>query len=153
MMDESGAAMSRHAALGREWRTLQDNHEQYEKLALAVKLLAVALCFVTFAVPVDVLLSCAVLMVLWVQEALLRTSQGRLGERLLRIESLLQQPEGMSGANGAGAYALYSSWHASRPGTATLLAEYLRHAQRPTVAFPYIALLLLLVGAWWVLPG
>ncbi len=144
---------SRHAGLGKEWRTLQDNHEQYERMALAVKLLGVTLCFVTFAVPVDVLLSCAVLMVLWLQEAILRTSQARLGERLLRIEALLQQSDAVSGAGATGAYGLHLNWQATRPGTLGLLAEYLSHAQRPTVAFPYVALLLLLIGAWWVLPA
>lgn len=152
-MDAAGLPISRHAAFGREWHTLQNNYEHYEKMALAVKLLAVALCFVTFAVPVDVLLSCAVLIVLWVQEALLRTSQARLGTRLLRVEASLRQPDSPPGAHGTGAYALHLDWQASRPGTVSLLTEYLSHAQRPTVAFPYVVLLLLLIGAWWVLPG
>lgn len=151
-MGLADAPASRHGALGKEWQTLQNNHEQYEKMALAVKLLGITLCFITFAVPVDVLLSCAVLMVLWLQEAILRTGQARLGDRLLRIESLLQQADDAPGSI-SGPYALHLNWQATRPGTFGLLAEYLRHAQRPTVAFPYVALLLLLVGAWWVLPA
>ena len=152
-MSLTDAPASRHVALGKEWQTLQDNHEQYEKMSLAVKLLGVALCFITFAVPVDVLLSCAVLMVLWLQEAILRTGQARLGDRLLRIETLLRQADDAPGAGISGAYALHLNWQATRPGTVGLTVEYLSHAQRPTVAFPYVALLLLLVGAWWVLPG
>lgn len=152
-MSLADAHASRHVELGKEWQTLQDHHEQYEKMALAVKLLGITLCFITFAVPVDVLLSCAVLMVLWLQEAILRTGQARLGDRLLRIETLLQQADDTPGASIGGAYALHLNWQATRPGTVGLLAEYLSHAQRPTVAFPYVALLLLLVGAWWVLPA
>ena len=152
-MDAAGPGMGRQALLAEEWRTLQNQYEQYEKMGLAVKLLAVALCFITFAVPVDVLLSCAVLMVLWVQEAMLRTSQARLGEYLLGIEARLQQPDGSTGAAMTGAYTLHSNWLATRRGTLGLLAEYVRHVQRPTIAFPYVALLLLLIGAWWVLPA
>ncbi len=153
MIDRPESQMSCDAALGKEWQTLQNNYEQYEKMALAVKLLGVALCFVTFAVPVDVLLSCAVLMVLWIQEAILRTSQARLGERLMRIETLMQQPKGAAGGSKDSPYALHSGWQATRPKTLGLLGEYLSHMQRPTIAFPYVALLLLLVGAWWALPG
>ena len=143
--------MDNREHLGKEWQILQNNHEQYEKMALVIKLLATALCFVTFAVPVDVLLSCAVLMVLWVQEAMVRTSQARLGSRLVQIEKMLQ-PGSSTGSGSLAAYGLHSHWLATRPGHLGLLAEYLSNGQRPTVAFPYVALLLLLVGDWWILP-
>ncbi|MBC7415594.1 MAG: hypothetical protein H7327_11755 [Herminiimonas sp.] len=148
--------MDRHEHLGKEWQTLQGNYEQYEKMALAIKVLATTLCFITFALPIDVLLSCAVLMVLWIQEATVRTSQARLGVRLLQVEALLQQsarPSGSATGTGDAAYGLHTHWVATRPGTLGLLSEYLANAQRPTVAFPYIVLLLLLVGEWWILPG
>lgn len=147
-MDGAADQLGGRDQLGQEWQTLQDNHEQYETMALAVKLVAVVLCFLSFAVPVQVLLSCAVMVVLWIQEALLRTSQARLAARLLRIEATLQQA-----SRAPVGFALYSSWQVTRSGTVDLLFEYATNAQRPTVAFPYVALLLLLVGAWWMEPG
>jgi len=79
------------------------------------------------------------LLVFWLMEGIFRTSQSRLGSRLLRLEAHLRQ-DPPSGA----AYQLHSEWQAGRPGMLGLLGEYLGNAARPTVAFPYP---LLLIGA------
>jgi hypothetical protein len=60
-------------------------------------------------------------------------------ERLQRVESLLGQiwPQ------------LHTDWAASRPGSIGLIASYILSACRPTVAFPYLPIvLMLLVGRW-----
>jgi hypothetical protein len=131
---------ARPAALQQEWLLLQGQHESYELWALIIKLAAVAL--LAFA-PASTASLAVLLLSLWVMEAVLKTFQSRLGERLLRIETLLRRPAD----GGAGAMQLHSEWQAARPGTTALLAAYLRAGCRPTVAFPYpvlIALLLLL---------
>ncbi|MDP2788270.1 MAG: hypothetical protein Q8O79_09390 [Pseudomonadota bacterium] len=127
-----------NAALGQEWIALQNNHEQYEKGALLIKLLAVVLCAVGFALALHEVLIGALLLVLWLQEGIYRTSQARLGVRILRIEQGLK-----TGENAA--FQLHSEWLASRPGLFGLLAEYAASALRPTVAFPYAVLLLMIV--------
>ncbi|MCV2368044.1 hypothetical protein [Roseateles oligotrophus] len=120
-----------------EWLALQANHEQYERAALGVKLLAVALCALAFGLRWLWVL----MLILWVQEAIFKTFQARLGARLLRVEALLR--EGQAGPDQA--LQLHSEWLVSRPRGAALLGEYALSALRPTVAFPY-PLLALLVG-------
>ena len=122
-------------ALNHEWLTLQGQHERYEALALAVKLVA----FVAVVVVSDNTLALALLALLWLQEAVLKTFQGRLGERLLVIESALK-----SGGEAA-PMQLHSDWIASRPRGPGLVAAYLKSALRPTVALPYPLLMLLVV--------
>lgn len=123
--------------LHHEWLALQGQHERYEALALAVKLAAFAVCFVVS----DVAFALALLALLWLQEAVLKTFQGRLGDRLLAVEA------GLKSGDGVAAMQLHSDWLASRPRGTGLLAQYLKSAMRPTVALPYPLLMLL---AWVV---
>lgn len=115
------------AALQQEWLALQAQHERYESLALTVKLVAFA---ATVLVP-DNTLAMLLLALLWLQEAVLKTFQARLGDRLLAVEAGLRTGEG------AQAMQLHSDWLASRPRGLGLLAQYLQSALRPTVALPY----------------
>lgn len=127
--------------LGHEWATLQDSHEQYEKNSLLIKLVATLFCAIGLAEGLPAALLVPTLLIFWLMEGIFRTSQSRLGERLLQVEALLRQnppPE-------ASAYQFHSEWQASRPGSLGLILEYLSNAARPTVAFPYP---LLLIGAF-----
>ena len=124
-------------ALQQEWLALQAQHERYEALALAVKLVA----FVAVVVVPDNTLAIALLALLWLQEAVLKTFQGRLGERLLRVEAALKAGTDMP------AMQLHSDWLAARPHGAGLATQYLKSALRPTVALPYPLLMLLIVLA------
>jgi hypothetical protein len=123
-------------ALQQEWLLLQGQHESYELWALIVKLAAVALlaCSAASGAALEVLL-----LSLWVMEAVLKTFQSRLGERLLRIETLLRRTDD----GGAAPMQLHSEWQAGHPGTVGLLGAYARAACRPTVAFPYPLLIAL----------
>ncbi|KQV50310.1 hypothetical protein ASC95_13060 [Pelomonas sp. Root1217] len=122
-------------ALHQEWLALQSQHERYEALALSVKLVAFA---ATVLVP-DNTLALALLALLWLQEGVLKTFQGRLGDRLLAVEAGLKSGEGVV------AMQLHSDWLASRPRGAGLMSQYLKSALRPTVALPYPLLMLLVV--------
>ncbi|WP_457442513.1 hypothetical protein [Roseateles sp. P5_E4] len=122
-------------ALHQEWLALQAQHERYEALALGVKLVAFA---ATVLVP-DNTLALALLALLWLQEGVLKTFQGRLGDRLLVVEA------GLKSGEGAVAMQLHSDWLASRPRGAGLITQYLKSALRPTVALPYPLLMLLIV--------
>lgn len=122
-------------ALHQEWLALQAQHERYEALALGVKLVAFA---ATVLVP-DNGLALALLALLWLQEAVLKTFQGRLGDRLLVVEA------GLKAGDGATAMQLHSDWLATRPRGAGMVTQYLKNALRPTVALPYPLLMLLVV--------
>ena len=133
------------SALGHEWATLQDNHEQYENTSLLIKLGGIALFVACLALSLDVVISLLLMLVMWIQEAVFRTSQSRLGRRILRIEQLLGQDQAATTA----AYQLHSEWLAARPGLAGLVAEYGRNMLRPTVAFPYAVLIGIMV-VWFL---
>ncbi|HSD36155.1 MAG TPA: hypothetical protein VLC92_01530 [Rhodocyclaceae bacterium] len=128
-------------ALTQEWVTLQNNHEQYERSALLIKIVAILTFTAGTVWPHETSLNGTthfvilsfVQCVLWLQEAILRTSQARLGERLLRIEACQRDDAGH-------ALQLHSEWLASRRGTLGLCGEYMRHALRPTIAFPHALL-------------
>lgn len=133
----------RLTALSHEWATLQNNHEQHERNSLLVKLASVALLAASPALGLNAPVAVAILLMLWLQEAMLRTFQARLAERILRVERLLRDHPDQPGA----ACQLHTEWLASRPGAAGLLGQYGRNMLRPTVAFPYAALVLL--GLAW----
>ena len=130
--------MNSLSPLGHEWTTLQNNHEQYEKNSLSIKLTATLFGALGVILGLSATLTGLTLLVFWLIEAIFRTSQSRLGSRLLQLEALLRQSPPPQTA----AYQLHSAWQASRPGTIGLMREYLANAARPTVAFPYALLLI-----------
>lgn len=130
------------SALSHEWAILQHNHEQHERNSLLIKLAGVALLAASPSLALSMPAGVALLLVLWLQEAIFRTFQARLGERILRIEQLLREGATQSAAP----CQLHSEWLASRPGLAALLAEYAKNMLRPTVAFPYAVLVLICLG-------
>ena len=131
--------MDNTALLAAEWQTLQTQHEQYERGALAIKLSCLAVAVLALAVKLPWLLVCGVIALFWVQEGIFKTFQGRLGERLLRVEALMAAAGSATGST----MQLHSEWLAKRPGGLALIGEYLASTVRPTVAFPYVPMLLL----------
>jgi hypothetical protein len=132
--------------LAQEWNTLQNNIEQYEKGGLLIKLTAVVLCVVGLALGhhINHVIATSLLIgVLWIQEGIFRTSQSRLVERILHIEQLIKQDT----PNGNVEYQLYSQWLARRANTMGLIKEYAPSMSRPTVAFPYAILILIILAS------
>lgn len=130
------------AAAQREWLLLQAQHEAYEWAALALKALAV----VVFVWAPSGALAAAALPLLWLQEAIVKTWQARLAAHLLQLERQIAAAEDSSSSAAAGpAMQLHSRWQAGRPGGVALLRGYGLSALRPTVAFPHLPLLILLL--------
>jgi hypothetical protein len=134
-----------HALLAQEWTTLQNNHEQIERGALWIKLFTTALVLLGLALAVSPALVLFLVLVLWLQEGIVRTSQARLAQRIVQVETLVRQGD----VPLAQVFQLHSQWLATRPGAAGLVGEYLSHSMRPTVIYPY-ALLLLGILFWSV---
>lgn len=128
--------------LAREWTTLQNNHESHERSALLIKLVAVVLSAVAWVLGLDAVVLCALVLVLWCQEAVLKTWQTRLAARLTGIELAFRR----GSQSTAEPFQLHSRWLAQRPGLAGLLVDYARSAVRPTVAFPYAVLVILAIS-------
>lgn len=129
--------MESKTLLGLEWQTLQNNHEQHERNALFIKLSSLALGLAGLAAGVAVGWIALIIVLLWVLEGIFKTYQTRLADRLLQVETLLAQE-----SPSMPAMQLSAGWMARRPGGAGLIVEYALSACRPTVAFPYLPLLL-----------
>ncbi len=130
-------------AAAQEWAVLQPLYERYEWSALVIKLLAVTLFSVGLAIDMPMPWLVLLCLVWWLQEAIFKTYQARLGTRLLRIEQWIA---GDAAAATLQFFQLHRDWSAQRAGSLGVLSEYLRSASRPTVAFPYGLLLLLAVA-------
>ncbi len=129
--------LNTHHAAAQEWSVLQKLHERYEFGALTIKLTAVLLIFAGLVVELHGTWLVLLVALLWLQEGIFKTYQARLGTRLLALEQGLATGEPMR------VFALHSDWLAQRKGFVGQVAEYLRSTVRPTVAFPYLVLLVL----------
>jgi hypothetical protein len=133
--------------LGQEWQTLQTQYEQYERGALQIKLVAVLMCVWLLGgglmSKLNLMLTAVFVLLLWLQEGIFRTSQARLGERILQLETGLRTSAEDAARHTP--FQLHSDWQQRRGGVLALLMEYAKNAARPTVAFPYLALLLVSV--------
>ena len=125
------------SAAAQEWSVLQKLHERYEFGALTIKLTAVVLFFAGIVIELHAAWLVLLLAVLWLQEGIFKTYQGRMGTRLLALEL------GMAAGETMPVFAFHSDWLAQRKGLTGQLREYLGSTVRPTVAFPYLVLLLL----------
>jgi hypothetical protein len=128
--------------LSQEWQTLQANHEQHERNALLIKLVCVALCLAGLAAHVSAGWLALVVALLWAQEGIIKTYQSRLSDRLLIVEAMLLAPAAPTHTPAHAAMQLHTEWMVNRPGTLALVAGYAVSACRPTVAFPYVPLLI-----------
>lgn len=139
--------ISARSGLEQEWRVLQTNIEVLERNCLWIKLSAFTLFVVTAMFSFTVWMMLGLLATLCLQEAIVRTSQARLTKRILRIESCLQSAEACGTA-----FQLHTEWLNDRPGVSGLFAEYLTQALRPTVAFPYVVLMVFSFALTWGQP-
>lgn len=131
--------MEQVAFLAQEWCVLQNNCEAHEKNALSIKLAGLVFGLGGFATGAPVYLILIAVLLCWGQEAIVRTWQGRLEDRLLIVEACLARAD----ETGNFAMQLHTNWRSQRSSGTHLVLGYMRHAVRPTVAFPYLPLLLL----------
>jgi len=133
-------------ALQTEWQTLQQGVERSEAMSLGIKLFAVVVLLSGLAFKLSVLTIALLLLVLWFQEAIWTTFQARSEAHLLSIEQSCNEDVHQS------AFTFHSHWRQSRPGGLKLVADYCSSAIRPTIAYPYVVLILIDVVTQ-ILPG
>ena len=123
-----------------EWCFLQEQFESYEKHSLYIKLVSIlVLCFFLALGAANVYLV-VILGVLWLQDAIWKTFQSRLEPRLLTLEQKIRE--------NAQEYAFQFNTeyqNASKSGL-SLIFEYLSQAIRPTIAFPHVVLIGILLA-------
>jgi len=122
-----------------EWCLLQNQYDSYEKHSLYIKLLSVIVLLAAEIADVISILIILVLVVLWFQDAIWKTFQSRIEPRLLQIEKYILEESEES------VFQFNSEYHRSRLSGMSLINEYVRQSIRPTVAFPHIVLILILL--------
>jgi hypothetical protein len=122
-----------------EWCLLQNQFDSYEKHSLYIKLLSVIVLVTAEISNVINIFIVLVLVVLWLQDAIWKTFQSRIEPRLLRIEKYISETSEES------AFQFNSEYHRGRLSGISLIIEYVPQSIRPTVAFPHLVLILILL--------
>ncbi|PKG98268.1 hypothetical protein [Paraglaciecola sp. MB-3u-78] len=134
-----------------EWITLQNQFDSYEKCSLAIKLFSILLCcMLVFALDAGAwpLLVAAIL---WLQDGIWKTFQNRIGKRLEVVEQAIQDnphhlPEHLLQMG----MQFNLAWTQSRPRAIGLVREYIQQSLKPTVAYPHVVLVFLVIGELYV---
>ncbi|MDN4503319.1 hypothetical protein QX776_12985 [Alteromonadaceae bacterium BrNp21-10] len=123
--------------LQQEWLALQQQSEDIEGRCLWLKVINVVICawclMYTFGAGI------ALVAIVYVLEAMYKTMQSRLLDRIVTIETALAEN------NPIDAFQLHRQWMQHRPGMLGLVCEYAKQCLRPTVAFPHLLLVILLL--------
>jgi hypothetical protein len=120
--------------LVKEWQSLHNSHERYEQYALIIKLFSVAVTLFSFAFYQGTIAITLLLAVLWLQEGIWKTYQGRACQRIELIEQALTE-------NNLVAFQFYRQWSENRPSSKGLVMEYIKNSLKPTVIYPYFTLI------------
>lgn len=127
--------------LQNEWAIIHGDIEKYEIFSLVIKLFSVLVSVLSIAYIPDMWLAVSLILILWLQDGIWKTFQKRLETRIIFIEKQLHDK---TDENGKG-FQLYSQWEGTRQGAAGLIKEYLLNAVKPTVAYPFVILVLLML--------
>ena len=133
-----------HELLKQEWQNLHQDQERYDRYGLLIKLTATLSTLIAITFVMALWIAILFILVLWLQEGIWRTVQSRSNERIMAVEKALK--EVANGAPSTHGMQFYTEWEASRPGTAGLIKEYVVNAVRPTVAYPYVLLIAVVVA-------
>ena len=134
-----------------EWGVLHADNEKYERYALIIKLCAIIVSVLFVMFSFNILFSAFVIIVLWGQEAIWKTFQSRLCDRLLLVEKAVKSYSEQSYSKNVSsdilpdAFQLYSEWVKNKPAMSGLIVEYIRQGLKPTVIYPYGVLLVLVI--------
>ncbi|MBL4781954.1 MAG: hypothetical protein JKX92_06890 [Porticoccaceae bacterium] len=126
--------------LAAEWSLLQNQFDSYEKYSLLIKLSSIGvLAAAYFTNHLSVFILC-LLFILWLQDAIWKTFQARIGSRLLQLEAYLSNEHAPQHSDGI-AFQFNSLYARNRPNSIDLVKEYFSQALRPTIAFPHVLLI------------
>jgi hypothetical protein len=117
-----------------EWTVLQNQYDAYERSSLTIKLFAIATFVVLWVLQFTAVLSLFVLLTLWLLDAIWKTFQSRIEDRLLVVEAAMS--DGLT----KGAMQFNQDFMRKRPRSIKLVQTYFTQALRPTIAFPYVVL-------------
>jgi hypothetical protein len=132
--------------LSQQWLSLHNDHEQYERYALLIKLFAIVITLTSFVFSMPPLITTVLLVITWLLEGVWKTFQTRTASAIITIEKKLIENEVIEeGKKPVTYYSMYSQWQANRRDLNTLFREYITSSLKPTVLFPYLLLLMLAI--------
>ena len=124
-----------------EWAILHCDIEKYERFSQVIKLVSILISVLFMQFHFDARFATVVILILWLQDGIWKTFQKRLETRILIIEKKL-----LNTAQDVGvAFQFYSQWQDKRQGIVGLLKEYLLNSTKPTVAYFYVILIILMI--------
>lgn len=130
--------------LAKEWSVLQNQYDSYEKFSLIIKLFSVLVLSFSYFLHHMGILTLLLLLILWLQDAIWKTFQSRINVRIMEVERGLSE-DVSEGSSSVKAFQYNSDYARNRPGLFGLIREYLKHAIRPTIAYPHALLVGLMV--------
>ena len=134
-----------------EWVTLQTQYDSYEKCSLGIKLFNILQsCMLVFAFNIGIW-SLSITAILWLQDAIWKTFQSRIGQRLEVVEhaievNLSSEPH----PSLALGMQFNLAWNQTRPNALKLISEYLKQGLKPTVAYPHVMLMAVLIARHYI---
>lgn len=139
------------STLQSEWVTLQTQFDSYEKCSLAIKLFSILICCILVFALDSGLWSLLVVTILWLQDGIWKTFQHRIGLRLEVVEQAIQDNQLATQVQTTLIGMQFNlAWSQTRPNTVGLICEYIKQSLKPTVAYPHVALIALVLVKFYV---
>jgi hypothetical protein len=134
-----------------EWVTLQTQFDSYEKCSLAIKLFSILICCIlVFALNAGIW-SLWVVAILWLQDGIWKTFQNRISLRLEVVERAIQDNSNTTLIPTSHLGMQFNlAWSQNRPGAIVLVGEYVKQSLKPTVAYPHVVLIALMIVKFYV---
>ena len=140
--------------LAQEWTTLQNQFDSYEKYALLIKLFAITwlivCCILSQLSLFNVCVGVLVCGIIWLQDAIWKTFQSRIETRILKIEVSIEENTINANLTNIAPCQFNRDFLENRPGTIGTLVAYLKQALRPTIAYPHIIIVLIMIALHFI---
>jgi len=128
-----------------QWQTLHNNHENYESYALIIKLVATAITLFALTFSIATIVTLLLLATIWLQEGIWKTYQQRTVNAIIEIEDKLALKEAEQTDESMQPYLVYKQFQKNRPAVNALIAEYISNSLKPTVIYPYVPLMIVVL--------
>jgi len=129
--------------LNEEWVVLHADIEKYERFSLLIKLTNLLVLIISFATQLPMMFVLLISGLIWLQDGIWKTFQFRMNERILVLENDINNT--FIGSTEKPQFQFYSEWEKNPKSFSALISEYLRNSLRPTVAYPHVIIIMILL--------
>ena len=98
-----------------------------------------------FTFSVATFVAFLILATLWLQEGIWKTFQQRTANAIIAIEDKLDIHNDEQSNESMKPYLVYMQWQENRPNIQALIVEYVSNSLKPTVMYPYLPLMLVVL--------